>query len=296
VSSLIFNLIMGIPRHCKKKAPGLILWLSNFGVSEGGTKTAFFFCLIVINLVFIDCFQKCKLSLCAWRNFPQVKCLAMKISILFRAKKHGSLNKIILLVLLMIAIVVVFLEVTWSFQIFESEWGTRLAQAVIAYHIVLLLGMGAVGIGLGHWVDRMIRQKRSIFRSPQKGSWTEAFMNLWGYELKSKEETAPGIDTIPTPASGTIEPFVLLDLPTRRGRKPTFTLERWLPIALKWENRDPVRDAFTLAELISEHLGTNSDGSPIVSEQTYYSVWRKRAMDEIRKRAKSRKSPSVRES
>ena len=220
----------------------------------------------------------------------------MKISTLFRAKKYGSLNKIILLVLLKIAIVVVFLEVTWSYHTFESVLGTSLAQAALAYHIVLLLGMGTVGIGLGLWVDRMIRQKRSVFRSPQKGSWTEAIINLWGYELKSKEETAPGIDTIPTPEPSMIEPSVLLDLPARRGRKPTFTLERWLPIALKWENRDPMRDAFTLGELISEHLGTNSDGSPIVSEQTYYSVWRKRAIDEIRRRAKSRKSPSARES
>ena len=218
----------------------------------------------------------------------------MKISTLFRARKYGSLNKIILLVLLKIAIVMVFLEVAWSYHTFESELGTRLAQAAIAYHIVLLLGMGTIGIGLGYWVDRMICQRISIFRSPQKGSWTEAFMNLWGHELKIKEETAPGIDTMSTPEPSMIEPFVLLDLPTRRGRKPTFTLERWVPIALKWENRDPMRDAFTLGELISEHLGTNSDGSPIVSEQTYYSVWRKRAIDEIRRRAKSRKSSSVR--
>ena len=121
-------------------------------------------------------------------------------------------------------------------------------------------------------------------------------MNLWGYELKSKEVTTLGIDSIPKPGPSMIEPFVLLDLPTRRGRKPTFTLERWVPIALKWENRDPMRDAFTLGELISEHLGTNSDGSPIVSEQTYYSVWRKRAIDEIRRRAKSKESSSACES
>ena len=220
----------------------------------------------------------------------------MKISALFRARKYGSLNKIILLVLLMIASVVVFLEVAWSYHTFESVLGTSLAQAVIAYHVVLLLGMSTIGIVLGHWVDRMICQKRSIFRSPQKGSWTEAFMNLWGHELKSIEETDQGINAISKPEPSMIDPFELLDLPTRRGRKPTFTLERWLPIALKWENRDPMRDAFTLGELISEHLGTNSDGSPIVSEQTYYSVWRKRAIDEIRRRAKSRKSSSVRES
>ncbi len=120
-------------------------------------------------------------------------------------------------------------------------------------------------------------------------------MNLWGYELNVLEEVKTEIEKVPMPGPGGMEPFVLLDLPTRRGRKPTFPLERWLPIAAQWENRDPIRDAFTLGELISEHLGTNLDGSPIVSEQTYYSVWRQRAIDEIRRRAKTKKSGTQRE-
>lgn len=115
-------------------------------------------------------------------------------------------------------------------------------------------------------------------------------MNLWGYELKEKD----ALQT-PTPEPQMIESFDLFNMPARRGRKPTFPLERWIPIAMKWENRDPIRDAFTLGELIAEHLGTNSDGSPIVSEQTYYSVWRQRAMDEIRRRAKAKKSARLQE-
>ena len=219
----------------------------------------------------------------------------MKIPTVFRARKYGSIKKMILLTLLMIAIVVVYLDVAWSYQSFESGMGAGMAQVAIAYHVVLLLGMAAAGVGLGHWVDLRICQKRSIFHSPRKGSWTEAFMNLWGYELESEEETASGIDTISKTNPGMIEPFVLLDLPTRRGRKPTFPLERWLPIAVKWENRDPIRDAFTLGELISEHLGINSDGSPIVSEQTYYSIWRPRAIAELRQLAKSKRPSIVRE-
>jgi hypothetical protein len=217
----------------------------------------------------------------------------MKISTVFRARKYGSIKKMILLTLLMIAIVVVYLDVAWSYQSFESGMGAGMAQVAIAYHVVLLLGMAAAGVGLGHWVDLRICQKRSIFHSPRKGSWTEAFMNLWGYELESEEETASGIDTISETNSSMIEPVVLLDLPTRRGRKPTFPLKRWLPIAVQWENRDPIRDAFTLGELISEHLGTNSDGSPIVSEQTYYSTWRPRAIAELRRLAKSKKPAIV---
>ena len=81
-------------------------------------------------------------------------------------------------------------------------------------------------------------------------------MNLWGYELKEKD--ANQNPTI-TPEPQMIESFDLFNMPTRRGRKPTFPLERWIPIAMKWENRDPIRNAFTLGELIAEHLGTNTN-------------------------------------
>ena len=218
----------------------------------------------------------------------------MKTPGMNRTRKFGPINKIVLLVLLMIAIVIVFLDVIWWYHNFESGLGTVIAQAAIAYHVIILFVMVGVGVGLGHFTDRMIRQRRSIFRDPQKGGWVEAFMNMWGYELQ--EDESPASELHPGQEEPEmIEPFVLLDLPTRRGRKPTFPLERWIPIALKWENRDPIRDAFTLGELIAEHLGTNSDGSPIVSEQTYYSVWRKRAVNEIRRRAKSKQSGRVRE-
>ena len=218
----------------------------------------------------------------------------MKILTPSQSKKHDSLKKILLLFFLFAASLVVVLDIAWSYHIFESGLGSSLAQAAIAYHIILLLGLVVLGVWLGHWIDRMIRQKRSIFHAAGKGSWAAAFMNLWGYALKNEEGTKSDIDPESNPAL--VEPFVLLDLPSRRGRKPTFPLERWLPIAVQWENRDPIRDAFTLAELISDHLGTNADGSPIVSEQTYYSTWRPRAIAEIRRRAKSKKSFAISES
>ena len=217
----------------------------------------------------------------------------MKLLSLIRAKKYGSPKKMILLALLKIALVGIFLQITWSYHNLETGLGAAVAQVAIMYHVVLLMILVVAGIGLGHWIDQLIRLKRSIFHHPRKGSWTEAFMNLWGYELKEKEPVQ--IQTI-IPEPQMIEPFDLFNMPARRGRKPTFPLERWIPIAMKWENRDPIRDAFTLGELIAEHLGTNSDGSPIVSEQTYYSVWRQRAMEEIRCRAKAKKSARNQES
>lgn len=216
----------------------------------------------------------------------------MKLLTLIRAKKYGSPKKVFLFALLKIAVVGVFLHITWSYQNLETGLGTAVAQVAIMYHVVLLLILVAAGIGLGLWIDRMIRLRRSIFHDPPKGSWTEAFMKLWGHELKEKDTAQPQ----PSPLEPQmIEPIDLFNMPARRGRKPTFPLERWIPITMKWENRDPMRDAFTLGELIAEHLGTNSDGSPIVSEQTYYSVWRQRAMDEIRRRAKAKRSARIQE-
>ena len=215
----------------------------------------------------------------------------MKRSTPSRTRKFGALQKLLLLFFLVAALLIVRLDVVWSYDNFESGMGTRMAQAAIGYHIVLLLGMAAVGIALGFCVDYMIRNRMSIFRSPTTPSWTEIFMNLWGYELNNDEETLPEI--IPESQLNAEEPdsYTLLDLPTRRGRRPTFPLDRWLPITVQWENRDPIRDAFTLAELISEHLGTNSDGSPIVSEQAYYSTWRPRAIAELHRRAKLKNHP-----
>ena len=215
----------------------------------------------------------------------------MKRSSPSRTRKFGALQKLLLLFFLVAAFLIVRLDIVWSYDNFESGMGTRMAQTAIGYHIVLVLGMAAVGVGLGLFVDYMIRNRMSIFRSPVTGSWTETFMNLWGYELKIEEESTPEIISDTEPNQDLPDSYVLLDLPTRRGRRPTFPLDRWLPITVQWENRDPIRDAFTLAELISEHLGTNSDGSPIVSEQAYYSTWRPRAIAELHRRAKLKNQP-----
>jgi hypothetical protein len=219
----------------------------------------------------------------------------MKLLSIFQGNKNCSRKKLTLLVMIMSTVVAVILHLIWTYQKFESGLGTQVAQIAIMYHFLLLLGMMAMGVGLGHGVHQMIRHKKSIFRNPKNGGWIESFMKLWGYEMKVEEKEAQKKSHQPILDPPMLEPFVLLDLPTRRGRKPAFPLGRWIPIALKWENRDPIRDAFTLGELIAEHLGTNSDGSPIVSEQTYYSVWRQRAIDEIQQRAKIKKTVSVRE-
>lgn len=194
-------------------------------------------------------------------------------------------KRILLIVSSVSVLLLIFRDIVWLYASFEYGMGTRMAQVAISYHIVLLLGLLTVGVGLGHMISRMIREQRSIFRSPRKGGKTEKIMELWGYEVCDETKITENFK-IEIPIDPPImEPFNLMNVPTtpRRGRKPTFTVDRWVPIAMKWENRDPIRDSFTLGELICEHLGRNDDGSPIISEQTYYSVWKDRALDEIQR-------------
>lgn len=206
----------------------------------------------------------------------------MKLKQLLRTWKRGTFKTIRLSLFILILAALIIKFTLWFYENYKQGLGHELAQIAIAYHAILFLGLFLIGMGVGYGVEWLILQRKFLFRDPQPDSLEEWIVILWGIEQPAlKTDLAT---TSPEPASPVDYPY--LNLPTRRGRKPTFTLERWLPIAAKWENRDPIRDAFTLAELIAEHLGTNPDGSPIVSEQTYYSLWRARAIDELKRRSK----------
>jgi hypothetical protein len=51
---------------------------------------------------------------------------------------------------------------------------------------------------------------------------------------------------------------------------------------LAWENRDTFRNPITLAEFLSLEFGTYADGSPCMSENSFYEN-RKKVFDELRK-------------
>lgn len=204
----------------------------------------------------------------------------MKLKRPLRTWKRGTFT-IIRLSFFILALAFLILKFTfWFYENYKKGLGDSLAHVAMAYHAILLSGMVLLGLGLGMGVEWLILQRKFIFRDPQPDGLAEWIILLWGMEVPPLNKEPEAL-----PESEMIE-LHYLNRPTRRGRKPTFTLERWLPIAAKWENRDPMRDAFTLAELIAEHLGTNPDGSPIVSEQTYYSLWRARAIAELKRRTK----------
>lgn len=204
----------------------------------------------------------------------------MKLNKLLRSWKHGTFKTIRLTVFILILAALILKFTSWFYENYKHGLGNHLAQVAIAFHAMLFAGMVLIGLGVGYGIKWLILHRKSIFRDPQPDSLAEWIVILWGIELPPQEKESQAV------GGSELDELQYLYRPTRRGRKPTFTLDRWLPIAAKWENRDPMRDAFTLAELIADHLGTNPDGSPIVSEQIYYSLWRARAIEELKRRTK----------
>lgn len=214
----------------------------------------------------------------------------MKMHTIIPSKKYGPIQMFVLALSLIGAGVVAYLPMAWAYQKIQKGVGMEAAQVTLALQVILLLVLTTAGAAFGYLVDWSIRRRKSIFGALQPGSWAGAFVRLWGYEITFQEEF-PNESTAESDLLPDIDEVQkMIDQPKYRGRKSAFTLERWLPIAAKWENRDPIRDAFTLGELISEHLGQNSDGSPVVSEQAYYSIWRERALKELKRRAEAKKA------
>ncbi len=213
----------------------------------------------------------------------------MRIPVLFRRPRHCTVKKVLLLVSVVGVTAIVISQIVLAYRNFESGLGTGIARTAIAYHIIVIGVMIVLGLRLGYEVERMISQEKFLFTCTKRGRWAEWIMKLWGYDVNveggGESDAQPAPEADPVPAPDPVEVPATWNVPTRRGRKPTFTLDQWMPVAVQWENRDTIRDGFTLSELICEHLGTNRDGSPIVSNQTYYSTWRTRAIEEMNRRA-----------
>ena len=219
----------------------------------------------------------------------------LKSRLMSRIKYKGDspkpIQNLLLIKAFLIGNALILVSLIWITSEWSADLGPDAAQAVLAFGFIIVFLLVTWGIRGWYLIDRAIVQRRSIFRTDDPKPIALFLMMLLGYELVDEEEPiftqdneADVQDRPDRPSAKTIRKK------SRPGRKPTFTLERWLPIAQKWENRDPVVDAFTLGELIAEHLGTNADGSPIMSEQSYYSMWRDLALAELERREAQKKA------
>jgi hypothetical protein len=204
----------------------------------------------------------------------------MIIRSIFRGGKYTRVIKGVLYLILFGVALIVYFPIAWVYQKMKLDMGVNVADIALAFAMVLCLGLVMTGMGLGYLIDMAIRRRRFIFLTPLSGSWVDTLIRIWGFELIDGETEIP---TISAPAH-TIEADKVLEIlnkPRRRGRKPTFSIDRWRRVVLKWENRDTLRDTMTLADLLAEEFGTHVDGSPRMTEQSYYD-WRDKVFSEIK--------------
>ena len=180
----------------------------------------------------------------------------------------------------------VFSSVVWIYHRVQQSLGHAVAEVVVAFLVILILGLIVAGFGAGFGAKRVLRQRNAqalrIYRSLK---WCKIFQAFWGClgpQVETETKTNSHEQCIP-------EITVLLDRPPRRGRTPMHTIDRWMKVVAAWENRDPLYNTMTLQEFLGEQFGTYADGSPCMSESSYYE-WRKKVFEEWRKREDTKKN------
>ena len=82
-------------------------------------------------------------------NNSQVEWGVMNLCTIFRSRKYGPIQKIILLLALVGTGILVFWQVTWVYQNIQSGMGSKMAETALADHIVVLLVLTTAGFTLG---------------------------------------------------------------------------------------------------------------------------------------------------
>lgn len=180
---------------------------------------------------------------------------------------------------LILCAVIVIGSIVWIFHKTHYGLGPEAAEVAAAFVSMLILGLVLVGVRAGLSLDRLIRSRKfEACRIYHSSTRLRQFLLLLGYEEIQPESCTPLRDG----PQGVEELFLLIDKPRRRGRLPTHSLERWIRVVLAWENRDTVRNPMTLNEFLSLEFGTYADGSPCMSENSFYEN-RKKVFEALRK-------------
>ena len=186
-------------------------------------------------------------------------------------------NMVVLSLTLVVVSLIEYLSITWVYQKTRLALGVDLAQISVSFVTIIVLGMVLLGMRLAHFIGDAMARRRFIFRNPRSEGWVLALIRVWGLELPDEHPESH----VTSKADNTLKPdevSAILNRPRQRGRRPAYSIDRWRRIVLKWENRDTLRDAMTLADLLAEEFGTHPDGSPRMTEQTYY-CWRDKVLE-----------------
>jgi hypothetical protein len=215
----------------------------------------------------------------------------MIIRTIFRGGKYTRVEKSVLYLILVGVALIVFFSIAWVYQKIKFDVGVNVADIGLTFAMVFCFWLVLTGMRMGYFIDMGIRKRSFIFLAPPTGGWVDTLIRIWGFEPIDGEKEIPTIsESTHTPEEDNV--LENMNKPRRRGRKPTFPIDRWRRVVLKWENRNTLRDTMTLAEVLSKEFGTNVDGSPRMAEQSYY-VWRDRVFAEIKKEAEAKYPPAI---
>ncbi len=175
--------------------------------------------------------------------------------------------RLVLVTVLLASVIGVFFSVRWIYDRVQSSLSLELAEVVVAFLAIVILGLVAAGFGAGFGTKRALRTRKAhackIYHSLK---WCKVFQALWGYmgpTVESEQSPAPEKQDVP-------QITFLPKRASRRGRVSNYPVDRWIKVVLAWENRDTLRHPITLMEFLSEEFGTWADGSPRVAKKTFY--------------------------
>ncbi len=186
-----------------------------------------------------------------------------------------------LLVVLLTSGAIIIYSVNWIYDKILDRLGLDIAEVVVAFLAVLIVILILLGFGAGLGADQIVRrhkvQTHRIYRALRRSRVLRSLWQYIGPTAPKENAERPAIEVISIP-----------ERPPRRGRRPTYSLDRWVRVVHAWENRDPLRNTMTLAEFLAEEFGTYADGSPQMSENSYYE-WRKKVFLELHKQESGKK-------
>jgi hypothetical protein len=193
--------------------------------------------------------------------------------------------KLGLLLVLLISGMDIFYSVNWIYHRIHDRFGPEIAEVVVAFLTVLIVLLILFGFGVGFGTDRILRRQKIqalwIYRSLKRSM---VIRSLWGYIVPNRQMENPGLPAVET--------ISLPQRAPRRGRRPTYSLDRWMRVVQAWENRNTDYNTMTLSEFLAEEFGIYADGSPRMSENSYYD-WRKKVFRELRKQESREKEKST---
>lgn len=225
-------------------------------------------------------------------------------------KEYGWTQKLVLYGLLAASLLWVGYALFWLYEKLRHIAGIDVAQLAFAITFVFVLILIGVGIRLGYRLDRVIQQDHMPVQTTASARLLDFIIRIWKYERKypviktaapasMPDDASPDlVPAEPIPTLEEIREYILAEErenppsspkpeQRRRGRRPTFPVGRWVPVALKWESHDPLWDDYSLGDVISEYLGVAADGSPILTDQVYHKTWRDLALEEAKRMVKS---------